>query len=126
MQYVDRNLAASRKRDYYEKLDSKSETEQAGYIPPQIQIENMILAGERLNQSRKEQYDFASADEIDEDAYDPTRSGNFDLADATQMAMSAVEAMKKAEEALVAAHEARIASQTAQEGSGEPEPVKGA
>ena len=26
----------------------ESETEQAGYIPPKVQIENMILAGQRL------------------------------------------------------------------------------
>ena len=84
--YVDRNVAAARERKY-EVLDSQSKTEQAGYIPPQIQIENMILAGERLNQTRMDMYDFSSADEIDEDAYDPTRRANFDLADASQMAM---------------------------------------
>ena len=72
------------------------------------------------------QYDFASPDDIDESLSDPTRSANFDLADATQMAMSADEAIKQAEEALAAAKEAKNASQTAQEGSGEPEPVKGA
>ena len=27
----------------------ESETEQAGYIPPKVQIENMILAGQRLD-----------------------------------------------------------------------------
>ena len=63
--YVDRNVAAARERKY-EVLDSQSKTEQAGYIPPQIQIENMILAGERLNQTRMDMYDFSSADEIDE------------------------------------------------------------
>ena len=83
--YVDRNVAASRERQY-EVLDH-SETEQAGYIPPQVQIENMMLAGQRLDQSRKALYDFPSEDEIDEDAYDPTRRGNFDLADASQLAM---------------------------------------
>ena len=81
--YVDRNVAAARERKY-EVLDSQSKTEQAGYIPPQIQIENMILAGERLNQTRMDMYDFSSADEIDEDAYDPTRRANFDLADASK------------------------------------------
>ena len=84
--YVDRNVAASRERQY-EVLDPHSETEQAGYIPPQVQIENMMLAGQRLDQSRKALYDFPSEDEIDEDAYDPTRRGNFDMADASQMAM---------------------------------------
>lgn len=130
--YVDRNVAASRERKY-EVLDSKSETEQAGYIPPQIQIENMILAGERLNQTRKEMYDFSSADEIDEDAFDPTRRGNFDLADASQMAMETEMSLR---EQALEADKARKASQTAQDASGEvkkgsevlsvPPPEKGA
>ena len=130
--YVDRNVAAARERQY-EVLDSKSETEQAGYIPPQIQIENMILAGERLNQSRKEMYDFSSADEIDEDAYDPTRRGNFDLADASQLAMETEMSLR---DQALAADNARKASQTAQDASGEakkgledsnvPPPEKGA
>ena len=130
--YVDRNVAAVRERQY-EVLDSKSETEQAGYIPPQIQIENMILAGERLNQTRKEMYDFSSPDEIDEDAYDPTRRGNFDLADASQMAMETEMALR---DQALEADKARKASQTAQDASGEvktgsevpsvPPPEKGA
>ena len=130
--YVDRNIAATRERQY-EVLDPHSETEQAGYIPPQIQIENMILAGERLNQTRKEMYDFSSADEIDEDAFDPTRRGNFDLADASQMAMETELSLR---EQALEADKARKASQTAQDASGEvkkglevpsvPPPEKGA
>lgn len=106
--YYDRNTVADRKRQY-EILDSKSVTEQAGYIPPQIQIENMILAGQRLDAARRDMYDFSSEDEIDEDAYDPTRRGNFDLADATQMAMEAEANLRD---------QARKASQTAQDASG--------
>ena len=121
--YMDRNTVVTRKRNY-EKIDSKSITEQSGYIPPDRQIQDMMNAGRRLQEYRMSQYDFASPDDIDESLSDPTRSANFDLADATQMAMSADEAIKKAE--LAAAQEAKIASQTAQEGSGEPEPVKGA
>ena len=112
--YVDRNLAASRERTY-EVLDSKSETEQAGYIPPQIQIENMMLAGQRLDQSRKALYDFSSEDEIDEDAFDPTRRGNFDLADASQMAMQTEMSLR---DQALDADKARKASQTAQDASG--------
>lgn len=124
--YIDRNLAASRVRKY-EELSTKSETEQAGYVPPQIQIENMLLAGHRLAEARRDMhYDFACADEIDEDAYDPTRQGNFDLADATRMAMEAEEAIRAAENQLNAAQAAKIAAQNAQEGSGEPLPDKGA
>ena len=123
--YMDRNTVVTRKRNY-EEIDSKSITEQSGYIPPERQIQDMMNAGRRLQEYRMSQYDFASPDDIDESLSDPTRSANFDLADATQMAMSADEGIKKAEEALAAAKEAKIASQTAQEGSGEPEPVKGA
>lgn len=59
--------------------------EKAGYEPAKIKIENMILAGQRLSDYRKSQYDFEG--EIDEDFIDPTRSPNFDLADATQLQM---------------------------------------
>ena len=130
--YFDRNTVTSRKREY-EVIDPHSETEQAGYIPPQVQIENMILAGQRLDQSRKAQYDFASEDEIDEDATDPTRSGNFDLADASQLAMETEMSLR---DQALEAEKSRKASQTAQDASGgakrgsegvsEPPPEKGA
>lgn len=122
--YVDRNLAASRERKY-EVLDPHSETEQAGYIPPQVQIENMMLAGQRLDQSRKAMFDFASEEEIDEDAFDPTRSGNFDLADASQMAMETEMSLRdqaleadKLRKAAQAAQDASGGVQTAQDASG--------
>ena len=112
--YVDRNIAATRERQY-EVLDPHSETEQAGYIPPQVQIENMMLAGQRLDQSRKAMFDFASEEEIDEDAFDPTRRGNFDLADASQMAMETEMSLR---DQALEADKARKASQTAQDASG--------
>ena len=112
--YVDRNKAASRERTY-ERPDPVSLTEQAGYIPPQDQIESMILAGQRLNEARASQYDFASEDEIDEDAYDPTRTGNFDLADASQLAMATEMSLR---DQALEADKARKASQTAQDASG--------
>ena len=112
--YNDRNTVVTRDRQY-EVMDPHSETEQAGYIPPQIQIENMILAGERLNQTRKDMYDFSSPDEIDEDAYDPTRRANFDLADASQMAMETEMSLR---DQALEAEKSRKASQTAQDASG--------
>lgn len=124
--YVDLKTAKTRER-VYEKVDSKSETEQAGYISPQNQIENMILAGRRLDEYRKEQYDFNSEEEIDEELYDPTRSGNFDLADASQAQFEVRQRLNE---------QALKASQTAQEPQGQasvrqvggntPEPEKGA
>lgn len=94
--YVDVNEAKTRKKSF-EVVDSSSETEQAGYIPPQKQIENMILAGQRLDQSRM-QYDFDSEEDIDEEATDPTRVANYDLADASQAQIAL--SSKQAEKAL--------------------------
>lgn len=60
-------------------------TEVAGYIPAQVQIEDMIMAGARLDASRAERFDFASEEEVDESFEDITRSSNFDMADAAQI-----------------------------------------
>lgn len=122
--YNDRNSAADRDR-HYEEIDPTTLTEQAGYIPPQVQIENMILAGQRLDASRRALYDFDSEDDIDEDASDPTRSGNFDLADATQLEFATRASLSKAK---AEADAKKKAEQIAQEPGkpGEPEPVRGA
>lgn len=69
--------------------------ETAGYIPAHKQIENLLMAGQRLFAARTEMYDFPYG-EIDEDFNDPTRSGNFDLADATQISLQ-MEAKARAE-----------------------------
>ena len=58
--------------------------EKAGYIPAKDRIENMILAGQRLIEHRMSMYDFDSNKELDENYFDPTRSKNFDMADAFQ------------------------------------------
>ena len=79
--------------------------ERAGYIPAKIQIENLILAGKRLQEYRAEMYDFTDLSKIDLNFHDPTRSKNFDIADAFQL-KRALEARLKA-------------SQNAQEASGE-------
>lgn len=62
--------------------------ERAGYIPAQARIENMILAGQRLIEHRAQMYDFDSGIEPDNDFYDPTRSKNFDMADAFTIAQN--------------------------------------
>lgn len=86
-----------------------SMTEKAGYIPAKARIENMMLAGQRLVAHRAEMYDFTDFKQIDESFIDPTRSKNFDMADATQFALN-IENNKKQADALKA-------SQTAQEPS---------
>lgn len=85
--------------------------ERAGYIPAQQRIENLMLAGQRLVQARKELYDFPDG-KIDPDFQDPTRSKNYDLADGFQDGL-------KIEARLRAQREAVKASQAAQEPSGE-------
>lgn len=64
-----------------EKMDPISKTEQAGYVPPKIQIENMILAGRRLSQARLEQFDEYQGQGSLE--LDPTRRPGLDLAEAS-------------------------------------------
>lgn len=61
----------------------KRMVETGGYIPPEVQIEEMIFAGRRLGEYRKENYDFGADEEIPDDYVDPTRSPGFDMADAS-------------------------------------------
>ena len=72
-----------------EKNHGERLVETAGYIPAQVRIENMMLAGRRLAEARKELYDFPAGVEPDESLSDPTRSPNFDLADASAIQMAA-------------------------------------
>lgn len=71
--------------------------EKAGYIPAKDRIENMILAGQRLIEHRMSMYDFDSNKEFDESYYDPTRSKNFDMADAFQMKQNVENNIKQKE-----------------------------
>lgn len=59
-------------------------TETSGYRTTEQIIEEMILAGSRLDQSRRDQYDFERYEDIDEDYEDPTRRKDYDLAEASQ------------------------------------------
>lgn len=54
--------------------------ERAGYVPAKQQIESMMYAGLRLRDFRKDEFDGETDDEALEN-YDPTRDGDFDLAD---------------------------------------------
>lgn len=71
------------------KMDSVSKVETAGYIPADVQINMFIEAGRRLEQARKEQFDFAPEEEVPDDFIDPTRRGDFDLVDAQQISVAA-------------------------------------
>lgn len=63
-------------------------TETAGYVTAQQRIETMILAGQRLVDYRKHQFDFQPEEQIDESFEDPTRLKNLDPAEATQLQYS--------------------------------------
>jgi len=67
--------------------DGKSKVETAGYIPAEVRIGQMIDAGMRLRQSRAEMFDVPPGMDVDIDdvAIDPTRIGNFDMADADRL-----------------------------------------
>lgn len=71
----------NRKISKKEPPSGKSLVETAGYIPAKQKIESFFLAGARLIQSRKEQYDFPPGTEPDDNFYDPTRRRDLDRTD---------------------------------------------
>ncbi len=68
----------------------RSLVESAGYIPAKQKIESFMQAGINL-QTVRNQFDYPDGvpDGVDP-VVDPTRSGNFDLADASRLAESAL------------------------------------
>jgi len=77
--------AYKRPEKVFEYNSGEKIVERAGYIPAVKQIENLILAGERLRLARLEEFDSYLYE--DEDIpLDPTRRADFDLADASMMA----------------------------------------
>lgn len=69
----------------FEITGDETKTETAGYMPAKLLIERAILAGDRLQQYRREQYDFAHDQELPDNAealMDQTRKRGFDIIDA--------------------------------------------
>lgn len=67
-----------------EKGGGKLITEQDGYVPVRIQVETMLDAGRRLMEARRNaEFDIPEGSEIEDAEIDPTRSPDFDLADAS-------------------------------------------
>lgn len=103
-------------------------TEQAGYIPPDVQIENMIFAGQRLAEARGV-YDFDGDQEIDEDLDVPVRRANYDLADATQDQLALEARLRAQQRDFEASQTAPVAPAEVSAGvvgGSEPPPEKGA
>jgi len=67
----------------YEDIDPYSKVETAGYSSAERQITDMIRAGIRLGEYRREMYDFEDGEKIDDEYFDPTRRRNYDMADAS-------------------------------------------
>lgn len=57
----------------------------AGYISAETRINNLIRAGQRLEENRRAYYDYMPGDDINEDRYDPTRDKDFDIVDAQNL-----------------------------------------
>lgn len=114
-----------RKRQAPESNSGKSNVERAGYIPTKKRIENLMLAGQRLVESRREEYDFPDG-KIDENFSDPTRSPNFDLADATALSRAVDSRLSEQKRKAVseASKKAVEASEKQKEGSDTPAPEK--
>ena len=62
--------------------------ETAGYLSTEKRINNMLLAGQRLVESRRTEYDLEGDYDNEDIDLDPTRDPGYDLADATQDMLS--------------------------------------
>lgn len=68
-----------------EVIDKETIVEQSGYEPADRKIMNMIFAGQRLKEARKELYDFDGENDDYDSPVDPTRRPGLDLAEASQI-----------------------------------------
>lgn len=72
----------------YESGGGKPIVETAGYVPADVRIKELLLAGERLAEYRAERYDWPNGSIVDDDhIVDPTRRPGYDMADAAQAAL---------------------------------------
>lgn len=102
----------------FEKVSDESITETAGYVPADRQIEDMMLAGKRLNEARAAQYDFPEGND-DGEFFDPTRSPAFDLADVSRLSRDVNNRLEKQ------AKEASEAKNKVGSGPEVPDPAQG-
>lgn len=69
--------------------------ETSGYIPADVRIQELIMAGERLGDYRRESYDYGPDDEIDDLIEDPTRHPSFGLEDGSQYDREVAQRLEK-------------------------------
>lgn len=74
--------------------------ETAGYRSAEVQISEMLMAGQRLVDYRKQRYEFGGEEVVPTDYHDPTRRPGFDMADATALAAISAANLKVQQEAV--------------------------
>lgn len=73
--------------------------ETAGYRSAEVQISEMLNAGQRLVDYRKQRYEFGGDEVVPHDYMDPTRAPGFDMADASALAAISAANLKGRQEA---------------------------
>jgi len=85
MQYFTKDVRPPKEWEVNEEL---SRTETAGYRPAEVIIGEMIMAGQRLVDYRKQRYEFGFDEKVPEGYYDPTRSPGVDMGTLSQIGRS--------------------------------------
>ena len=98
-----------RPKDVKEINSGEQITECSGYIPADVQIQDMIAAGMRLGEYRREMYDFAADEEVPEDYMDVTRSPGVDVVDVERAGIAVNAKIAEAQELLRKAKEEKPA-----------------
>lgn len=77
-------VLVKREKPFIER-DATTMTDQAGYIPADVQINRFIAAGVRLQAARREEFEYPNGDVPVDVVPDPTADVGFDLADASAL-----------------------------------------
>lgn len=75
--------------------DGESIVDAAGYISPKQRITNLLRAGERLDNFRREMYDYGRLDEDDGVWIDPLRSKGIDLSDISRIQTESLDRIRR-------------------------------
>lgn len=97
----------------YEEDFPTSRVNRFRHVPIRTQVENFILAGERLEKIRREAFDFPPGVEVDENYSDPTRAKGFDMADASMLEKRSMDSLNI--QAVENAHKAAADASKAQD-----------
>lgn len=82
-----------------EVISSKSIVDPSGYVDAQTRIENLMRAGERLDEYRRDMYQYGPDDDYDDDSSDdPTMEPGYDLADAHYQKQKALSRLRRSME----------------------------